>query len=168
MEDNMETFSIILVTLISLVTLIAAIIFTRTLFPARVEKVHSALENHWKRSFWLGLANTVFITVIALGLGSLANNAPLLYVPTFTIYSAFLIGLLFGLAAFVQFLGNRLFPDHPALQKDIRAGSITLLTGLLPFVGWFLLFPYVICLSVGGVVLAIFQDRREKKENSKK
>ena len=111
--------------------------------------------------------NTVFISIFAFGLGSLAENAPILYVPTFAIYGCFLIGLLFGLTAFIQILGLRLFPDTPPVKRDIKSGSILLLTGLLPFVGWFLLFPYVICLAVGGVILALFQNRKPRITKSK-
>lgn len=152
----METLSLILLSLLSLITLIAALIFIRGLFPRRVEKVQSSLEDHWKRSFWLGLVNTVVITIFVLGLGSLGNNVPLFYIPTFAIYGIFLIGLLFGLTAFIQLLGGRLFPERTPVQRDIRAGAVFLLTGLLPVVGWFLLFPYVVCLGIGAVVLALF------------
>ena len=163
----METIVIVLISLFALVTLVAALIFIRGLFPLRVEKVQSALEDQWKRSFWLGLVNTVFISIVVFGLGSLAENAPILYVPTFAIYGCFLIGLLFGLTAFIQILGSRLFPDALPVNRDIKSGSILLLTGLLPFVGWFLLFPYVICLALGGVVLALFQNRKPRKSKSK-
>ena len=160
----METLSMILLSILSLITLIAALIFIRGLFPRRVEKVQSALENHWKRSFWLGLVNTVLITILVLGLGSLGNNVPIFYIPTFAIYGIYLIGLLFGLAAFVQLLGGHLFSESAPVQRDIRAGAVFLLTGLLPVVGWFLLFPYVVCLGIGAVVLTIFQDRRAKNK----
>ena len=163
----METIVIVLIFLLALVTLIAALIFIRGLFPLRVEKVQSALEDQWRRSFWLGLVNTVFISIFVFGLGSLSENAPILYVPTFAVYGIFLIGLLFGLSAFIQILGSRLFPDALPVKRDIKSGSILLLTSLLPFVGWFLLFPYVICLAVGGVVLALFQNRRPRKSKSK-
>lgn len=160
----METLSIILLSLLSLITLIAALIFIRGLFPYRVEKVQSALENHWKRSFWLGFVNTVLITILVLGLGSLGNNVPIFYIPTFAIYGVFLIGLLFGLTAFIQLLGGRLFSERAPVERDICAGAVFLLSGLLPMVGWFLLFPYVVCLGVGAVVLAIFQNRRDKNQ----
>lgn len=164
----MENFVIVLISLLALVTLVAALIFIRGLFPLRVEKVQLALEDQWKRSFWLGLVNTVFISIFAFGLGSLAENNPILFVPIMAIYGCFLIGLLFGLSAFIQILGLRLFPDAPPVKRDIKSGSILLLTGLLPFVGWFLLFPYVICLAVGGVVLALFQNRAPRKPKTKK
>jgi hypothetical protein len=155
----METFAVLLLSIMSLITLIASFVFTRGLFPRKVDLIQAALENHWKRSFWIGLVNTVFITILVLGLGSLGNNLRVFYLPAFAIYAVFLIGLLFGLTAFIQLLGGRLFPERTPVQRDIRAGVVVLLTGLLPAVGWFLLFPYVIFLSIGAVVLTLFREK---------
>ena len=164
----METLAIVIISLLSLVTLVAAFIFIRGLFPERVEKVRLAIENQWNRAFWLGLVNTIFISIIAIGLGAIAENVPWMNVPAFLIYGAFLIGLLYGLTAFTQIIGERLYPDLPTIKRDIRAGVTFLVAGLLPVVGWFLLFPYVICLSVGGVVLALYQNRKPKEPKKKK
>jgi len=133
-----------------------------------VNMVLSSLENHWKRSFWLGLVNTIFFTILILGLGSLGNNFQIFYVPAFIIYGVFLIGLLFGLSAFIQLLGGRLFPDKSPIQRDIRAGAVFLLTGLLPAVGWFLLFPYVCFLSVGAVILTLFRKKSPQEKPDQK
>ena len=160
----METLFIILISLLALITLVASFIFFRGLFPARVSKIQATLEDNWKISFWLGLVNTILITIFVVGFGSLGNGSSLFYLPAFAIYGAFLIGLLFGFSAFVQILGERLFADLHPVKRDVRAGSIFLLTSLLPFVGWFLLFPYVISLSVGAVVITIFQNRKKRKE----
>ena len=160
----MENILIILITILGLITLVAALIFTRALFPGRVEQIRSTLEANWKRSFWLGLINTILITIIVLGLSSLGDGSPIFYIPSFAIYGAFLIGLLYGLSAFNIYLGERLFPDQPLVKRDIRAGAVWLLTSLLPFVGWFLLFPYIISLSVGAVVITLFQNRKRRKE----
>ena len=153
----METFAVLILSTLSLITLIASFVFTRGLFPHKVDLIQASLENHWKQSFWLGLVNTVFITILVLGLGAMGNNYRVFLLPAFAIYGVFLIGLLFGLTAFVQLLGGRLFPERTPVQRDIRAGLVFLLTGLLPVVGWFLLFPYVLCLSVGAVVLTLFR-----------
>ena len=159
----MENILIILITILGLITLVAALIFTRALFPARVEKVRSTLEANWKRSFWLGLINTILITIIVIGLSSLADGSPFFFIPAFAIYGAFLIGLLYGLSAFNIYLGERLFADLAPVKRDIRAGTVWLLTSLLPFVGWFLLFPYILSLSVGAVVITLFQNRKKRK-----
>ena len=158
----METFAVIFLSTLSLIALTASFVFTRGLFPHKVDLIQEALENHWKQSFWLGLVNTVFITILVLGLGSVGNNYRVFYLPAFAIYGTFLIGLLFGLTAFIQLLGGRLFPDQTPVQRDIRAGAVFLLTGLLPVVGWFLLFPYVICLGVGAVVLTLFRKKPQE------
>lgn len=162
----MQTFLIIILSAFSLVTLVAAFLLTRGLFPNCVEKVQSTLENNWKRSFWIGLLNTILISIFVFGLGSLANGFGLFYIPTFVIYGAFLIGLLIGLTAFTQILGDRLFPDSGPVKKDIQAGAVFLTASLLPVVGWFLIFPYIISLAVGAVVITLFQRNKsaEKKE----
>ncbi len=162
----METFFIIILSALSLVTLVAAFLITRGLFPECIEKVQATLETNWKRSFWIGLLNTILISIFVLGLGSLGSKFGLFYIPTFLIYGAFLIGLLFGLTALIQILGNRLFPDFGSVKKDIRAGAVFLLASLLPMVGWFLIFPYVISLAFGAVVITLFQRNKstEKKE----
>jgi len=160
----METFFTILISILALITLVASFIFFRGLFPDRVSKIQATLEDNWKRSFWLGLVNTILITVFVFGFGSLGNGSPIFYLPAFAMYGAFLIGLLFGLTAFVQILGERLFPDLDPVKRDMKAGAVFVLTSLLPFVGWFLLFPYVISLSVGAVVITIFQERKRRKK----
>ena len=160
----MQTLFLILVAILSLVALIASLLMIRGLFPGRVEKVRQTLENNWKRSFWIGLLNTVLITIFVMGLGALADGAPIFFFPAFGIYGAFLISLLFGLAAFVRILGERLYPEQTAVRKDIQGGAVYLLASLLPGVGWFLLFPYGICLAVGGVVITLFQNRKNKKK----
>ncbi len=164
----MDTLGIILISTLALITLTASLIFIRGLFPVRVSQVQTTLENNWKRSFWLGLVNTILITIFVFGFGSLGNGSPLFYFPAFAMYGAFLIGLLFGLSAFVQILGERLFPDLNPVKRDVKAGSVFLLTSLLPFVGWFLLFPYVISLSVGAVVITLFQNRKKREKKVKK
>jgi heme/copper-type cytochrome/quinol oxidase subunit 2 len=160
----MENVLIVLVSILGLVTLIAALILFRALFPLRVEKIKSTLEANWKRSFWLGLVNTVLITIIVIGLSSLGDGSPILYIPSFAIYGAFLIGLLFGLSAFNLIVGERLFSDLAPVKRDVRAGTVWVLSSLLPFVGWFLLFPYILSLSVGAVVITLFQNRKKRKD----
>ncbi|MFV1949875.1 MAG: hypothetical protein ACC633_08095 [Anaerolineales bacterium] len=162
----METFFIIILSALSLVTLVAAFLITKGLFPECVVKVQTTLETNWKRSFWIGLLNTILISIFVFGLGSLGSRVSLFYIPTFLVFGAFLIGLLFGLTAFIQILGDRLFLDCGPVKKDIRAGAVFLLASMLPFVGWFLIFPYIISLAFGAVVITQFQ--RNKSTDNKK
>lgn len=159
----MQTLIVTIFALLSLIALIASLLVMRGLFPHRVNRVRQTLENHWKRSFWIGLLNTVLITIFVVGLAGIAESAPIFYILAFGIYGTFLIGLLYGLAAFIGFLAERLFPDHPPVKKETWAGAVFLLASLLPFVGWFLLFPYGISLAVGAVVITLFQERKQRK-----
>jgi hypothetical protein len=163
----MTTLFPIVLSALSLVTLIAAFLFIRGLFPVQVQKIAVTLEENWKRSFWIGLANTILITIFVFGLASLGNNAAIFYIPAFAIYGVYLIGLLFGLSAFIDLLGNRLFPDSPPVKKDIKSAAVFLLASLLPFVGWFLLFPYAISLAVGAVMINRFQREKKPKKGKK-
>jgi hypothetical protein len=162
----MQTFLAILAAILSLIALVASLILIRGLAPARVEKISQTLENSWKRSFWIGLLNTILITIFVIGLGALGQSNQVFLLPTFAVYGAFLIGLLFGLSAFIGTLGERLFPELHPVKRDIRAGAIFILGSLLPVVGWFLLFPYGLSLAVGAVVITIFQERRSRKNLS--
>ncbi len=164
----MQNLIIVLVLILGLVPLVSALIFTRGLFPTKVDTIKTTLEANWKRSFWLGLVNTLLITIIVIGLSSLGDGSPVFYMPAFAIYGAYLIGLLFGLTAFNQILGERLFMDLPPVQRDVKAGAVWLLTSLLPFVGWFLLFPYVLSLSFGAVVITLFQNRKGRANKEEK
>jgi hypothetical protein len=164
----MKTLTFILISAVSLVTLTASFLFIKGLFPARVGKVRENLESNWKRSFWIGLANTMLITILVVGLGSLGANYPVFYLPAFAIYGAFLIGLLYGLTAFIQILGERLFADFPPVKRDLRAAAVFVLASLLPFVGWFLLLPYCISLGVGAVAITLFQKKAPAENAEKK
>jgi hypothetical protein len=133
-----------------------------------VEKIQTTLNDHWKRSFWLGLVNTVFITIFVIGLSMLASNNQQFLIPAFFIYGAILVGLLFGFSGFIQILGQRLFSEQNHVKRDIQAGIVFVLTGIFPVVGWFIFFPYVICLAVGSVFLTIFKKKEPAAGNESK
>lgn len=164
----MQNLLIILIAGLSLVTLVASLILMRGLFPSQVSRVRQTLETYWKRSFWIGLGNTVLITLIVMGLGSLAESSPIFFILAFGIYGAFLVGLLYGLSALIRVLGERLFPEQTPAKQDIKAGAVFVLASLLPGAGWFILFPYGISLAVGAVMITLFHsiDQREIPEKT--
>jgi len=54
-------------------------------------------------------------------------------------------------------IGERILPDLPA-WKQLPWGTVCLaLACALPFVGWFLLLPYVGFIGIGAVILGFFQ-----------
>lgn len=152
----MQNLLLILFAGLSLIALVASLILMRGLFPAQVTRVRQTLEANWKLSFWIGLGNTVLITLIIMGLGSLSEGTPIFFILAFGLYGAFLVGLLYGLSALARVLGERLFPDQTSVKQDIKGGAVFVLASLLPGVGWFILFPYGISLAVGGALITLF------------
>jgi len=68
--------------------------------------------------------------------------------------------LSFGLVGIVNLLGERIFPDTSSWKQTVFGSIILSFACALPFVGWFLLFPYVGFVGIGGFILGLFQ--REK------
>jgi hypothetical protein len=135
------------------------------LFGGRVSWTRSIAQSMPARSLGIGFVNFVFFAVIVLVLFSIAENTGpflrgLLTIPAFLILALLAIVLSLGLAGMVTLVGERIFPDL-SIWKQTLWGTVCLsLACALPFVGWFLLFPYVGFVGIGAVILGFFQ--REK------
>lgn len=162
----METISLLLILLVSAAALTASFHFLGGFFPRRVERIQTVLEENWKRSFWLGLVNSLLAAAVLLGLAALGDAVPIFILPGFALAGLVLTAVLFGLTALSSSLGERLFPDPGAFHQLNGGAGVMLLSFLAPIVGWFLLLPYALCLALGSVVLAVFQDRNHKSPES--
>lgn len=164
MSDILRIFIIILLLTISLA---AYFLITNALFLQRVEKTKTIVQNMPGRSFGIGLVNFIFFFVIALVLISISDNISngffrgVVMVPALIIIAFITIMLTFGLAAMANIVGERIFPDA-SLWKQTTWGTVCLCFAcLLPFAGWFLLFPYIGFIGIGAFILGMFQ--RETK-----
>jgi MFS family permease len=162
----METISLLLILLISAAALTSSFHFLGGFFPRRLERVQTVLEKNWKRSFWLGLVNILLAAAVLLGLAALGDAVPFFFLPGFALAGLVLTAVLFGLSALSSSLGARLFPDHGPFHRLTGGAGVMLLSLLTPIAGWFLLLPYALCLALGSVVLAVFQDRNHKSPES--
>jgi len=152
------------VIIFSLLTLSLFGFFTvmNVLFPKRVSRTQDILQQTYGRSFWIGLVNVLFFLPIALLLFSLgdATTGPLKAI--LTIPALFLLAVLLGLASFgllsmVNIVGERIMPDQTTLKQTFWGTLLLSLACALPFVGWFLLLPYILIIGVGAVILGFFQ-----------
>jgi sorbitol-specific phosphotransferase system component IIBC len=57
----------------------------------------------------------------------------------------------------VGVLGEKMFSSAESLKRTIWGSVLLTLACALPFVGWFLLFPYVALTGFGAVILSFFQ-----------
>lgn len=156
---------LLLVVILLTIGLVAYFLVVNALFPQRIAKTKSMIQSMPARSFGIGVVNFVFFAVIALVLFSVAENAGpfikgILTIPAVVILASLIIVLSMGLAGMSNFIGERIFPDL-SMWKQTLWGTVCLsLACALPFIGWFLLFPYVGFAGIGAVILGYFQ--REK------
>jgi hypothetical protein len=157
---------LLLIIILLLVGLSAYFLVMNALFTPRVARTRSIAQSMPARAFGIGLVNFVFFTMIAVVLLSVAENAGPFIKGVLTIPAAFILALLaivlsFGLAGMANTIGERIFPNLPAWKQTVWGTVCLTLACALPFVGWFLLLPYVGFIGIGAVILGIFQ--RENK-----
>ena len=157
-----DILRISLITLLLTFTLAAYFLVIGVLFNDRVTKTRNAIRQMPARAFWLGLVNLLFFGVIAFVLLSVAENAGafvkgILTIPALVIL-AIITGLLSsGLTGMVGQLGEKLFPDLSVWKQIFWAAVVLCVACALPFVGWFLLLPYVCFVGIGATILGFFQ-----------
>lgn len=162
MSDILRLFFI---TILMTIGLAAYFLVVNALFPQRIAKTKAIIQSMPARSFGIGLVNFVFFAVIAMVLLSVAENTGpfvrgILIIPAVIILVFLAIVLSFGLTGMANFIGERIFPDVSTWKQTLW-GTVSLsLACALPFVGWFLLLPYVGFVGIGAVILGFFQ--REK------
>ena len=157
-----DILRISLIALLLTFTLAAYFLVIGVLFNDRVTKTRNAIRQMPARAFWLGLVNLLFFGVIAFVLLSVAENAGafvkgILTIPALIIL-AIITGLLSsGLTGMVGQLGEKLFPDLAAWKQNFWSAVVLCVACALPFVGWFLLLPYVCFVGIGATILGFFQ-----------
>lgn len=157
-----EIFRLTLIILLLSVTLAAFFLVIGALFPSRVAKTQGIINLTPGRSFGLGLVNFLFFGLIALALLSFADKTGafikgILTIPALLILAFLAILLSLGLTAAVHHLAERLFPDVIHWKRNFWSAVILCFACALPFVGWFLLLPYVGFVGVGATILGFFQ-----------
>lgn len=157
-----DILRLLLGVLLLTIGLVAYFLVLNALFGPRLVRTKFISQAMPGRSFGIGLVNFVFFTVIALVLFSVAENAGPIMRGLLTIPATIILGLLttaltLGLAGMSGLVGERIFPDFAA-WKQMLWGTVCLsLACALPFVGWFLLLPYVGLVGIGAVILGLLQ-----------
>ena len=163
MADIVRLFFIVFLIVVGLT---AYVLVVNALFAPRITRTKSIARSTPVRSLGIGLVNFLFFAAIALVLLSVAENTgtvlrAILTLPALVILALLTIGLSLGLTAMANLIGEQIFSDLPA-RKQLLWGTVCLaLACALPFVGWFLLFPYVGLSGMGAVLLG-FLKRSEQ------
>lgn len=156
--------SITLIILLLTINLAACVLVISALFPNRLAQTKSAASARPGRAFGLGLVNFAFFGTIAMVLITLldGNRVPellrfVLFLPTMAVLALLGILLTFGAAGMAQVIGERIFADQNAWRQGLFGAIILCIACALPFVGWFLLLPYIAFVGIGATILGFFQ-----------
>ncbi|HEX9675096.1 MAG TPA: hypothetical protein VGA07_03895 [Anaerolineales bacterium] len=145
-----------LVCLLSLVTV---------LFPRIAGAAQRSAAAMPGRSLLLGVVNLLFFTALVVVLTAAGERASsrsgvlevLALAPALVLGS----GLTLGLAAMSALIGDRLVSQRGPISQAVVGAAALVLAGLTPFLGWFLFFPYIALVGLGGVVIGLFSRAPE-------
>ncbi len=167
-----ETYLLLLVVVIGF-CLVAFFITLEALFGELVEGITRLAEEKPGKAFWVGLVNTVFLIAIAMGLISMGENSVLglvFGVPGFAIGIFVAAGIIFGLTGMVRLTARRVLPGKEGWVSQASGAGVLILACLLPFIGWFGLFPYLAFRGFGAFILHLMElyraNRLKKQEAS--
>lgn len=132
------------------------------LYPRSVADARSLYEIAPRRCFWIGVVNFILFSVLFLVTIAIRDETGEDFFNLIALIVALppLLGSLYGLAGISKMVGERLFPSRN--ERDHIAGGAATLTiaCLVPFIGWFGLFPLLTTAGLGASVLALLQRRR--------
>lgn len=134
----------------------ALVLTMSLLFRVRTAAAWNAVESRPFRSFFAGA-----ICLAAGGIASAAlaaQPAPAIKVVGIAGYLALLTIAALGASGLVQLVSARiksLDPSLPSYTSLARAAAIVVIAGALPFLGWFLIAPVVILVSLGAGITAL-------------
>lgn len=157
-----QLFRVVIVLILLTFSLFGLFTVMNILFTKQISKAQNTLEQVPGRSFWIGFVNILFLLPISLSLLSLADSTDGLLKVIITIPGLILLAVLLGFASFgllnmVNMVGERIMPDQSLLKRTFWGTLLLSLASALPFVGWFLLLPYILMIGVGAVILGFFQ-----------
>lgn len=132
------------------------------LFPEQISKIRNTLQHTLGRSFWIGLVNVLFFLPVSLVLLSLSNATSGPLAAILMLPGLLLLGVLLGLASFgltcmINRIGEQIMPEQNLLRRTFWGTLLLSLACALPFVGWFLLLPYILIVGVGAAILGFLQ-----------
>lgn len=183
----MTMFESFLYMFFSGISSIALLIVLNLLLPGKVERIQNKLEGHYIRSFVIGLIGLGLSFAILLLLYYIFNlpiygimadqRRPIttvivfehLLIPGILLLLAIVIAICLvaistiGLAALANSLGQRIEKAKKSLNPNLSGATLVVLSGLAPFLGWFVFAPVALCISFGSTVQTLFQRKATPK-----
>lgn len=161
-----QIIELVLVVSFVCITSVALMAVLGALFPKWIRNGRQVADRMPGRSLLLGLVNLSFLAAVFVAFSGLAGSLSLnfLYLPALGVLALGVVGGSFALVITAELVAERLFPGRSALDRTWRGGLAVVLACMTPFVGWFVLLPYMVMLGFGAFIIGFFQ-RTEKVDD---
>jgi hypothetical protein len=151
-----EAFQLILIVLFSGATLAALLVLLPALLPRHVQRTKLIVQKSPGRAFLIGLVNALFFGVL---IAIFLQGAELGGLIAAIILLALLMVTAVGLAGLSQIVQGRLYPDGGSVKVGMKTAVLLIAAGLLPFLGWFVLTPALLLISLGAAITAFVRKK---------
>jgi hypothetical protein len=163
-EFIMEILGIFLLVPLVGITIIALFAALILLIPIPIEATRLKFEESLGRSLLLGLVNFIFFSVLVAAFGWLSQETGQILGGIFAFLAGVIVlGLvifgLIGLTSVVPILGERMGGGKTPFTSNLRGGTLLLLAGLAPYVGWFIFTPLIFWAGLGAAISALVRKR---------
>lgn len=153
-----EPWALLALVLVCSACVVALLVVLHGLFPQHIQRSSRTAADSAGRSFLIGAVNVLFFGALALAL--LSGGVPFVQALGLVAAGLVVVGIAIGLGGMVHLAGERILPSAPPLRRTVWAAVILVAACLTPYVGWFLLLPYLAFRGVGGWILGWVRDRR--------
>lgn len=146
-----EGLQLTIIILFSWGTLAALLVLLPALLPGRVARAQQIVQNSPGRAFVIGLVNFLFFGVL---IAIFSQGAELGGLIAATIFMALLAVTAVGLAGITQIVQGRLYPKREGVKVGLKTAVLLIAGGLVPLLGWFVLTPILLFISLGAGIIA--------------
>lgn len=151
-----QILTLMIFAITAIVGLLALLLFLAAVMPRATARSKAALVNAPRRTFFIGLANYIFVGGISL---LLLNAGDVLAVLGALIFAALVSVTMFGLAGLVLLTGERLAELRRVEMSPFKQmvwGTLTVEIAMVgfPVFGWIVVAPTVLMTAFGAAVLA--------------
>jgi hypothetical protein len=181
----MDSLNSVLFLLFCGITTIAFLTVLNLLLPIKVEQAREKLENQPVRCLVIGVVALGLSFSILLLLGYLINLPVMQTMATekvsyfFAVHDLFrviltllliLLGLsllsisAIGLAALAKSLGQRVGKTNSSINPNLVGATLLVMSGLAPYLGWFIFAPIALGIGFGANVQVLFQHKDTPKD----
>lgn len=116
------------------------------------------------RAFGVGLVNFLFFGTVAFISAGIADSSGIALLSLPALLALFLVGVGWsvGLSALARVAGARLLPNANGFQQIAVGAAVLTVASLLPFVGWFILLPYLLFVGLGATIMSLVSGRNSR------